>query len=155
MAEKVAEELKARLLKAPEVLVEIARDGRVARRDVSEGTDGRDDGVENARHLGVLVDKDEGGGHIVVAEMHRRGADPAAADLAHGARENVGHRLRDSRRRLLAVEPLAGVAEPVLVARIEEILLGEMPQFEELELDLAPEDKALEHIVVLRDVVVR
>lgn len=56
---------------------------------------------------------------------------------------------------LHAVEALAGVAEAVGVAWVEQVGLGEAPQAEHIAGDLVPQEERLLDVVVLQRVVVR
>ena len=63
-------------------------------------------------HLRVLVDERQGVRHVAVAEVHDREPHPASA-LALHAPEDPVHLPGDLRALLHAVEPLAGVLQPI------------------------------------------
>src|SRR3989338_2250427 len=151
--EKVAEDHELGSLGATKGLLEVTVDEGVCRAEGVDGVEDLDDGGEDAGHLGVLVDEDEGVGDVAVAEMDDGEADPAAsvpgADLHLDAAEDLGHDLGDAGGGLDAVEALTGVAEAVGRPLVEEVAVGADPQAVHLVLDLAPELQGLQDEGVL------
>mmetsp|Transcript_5681 Transcript_5681/g.21433 ORF Transcript_5681/g.21433 Transcript_5681/m.21433 type:complete len:325 (+) Transcript_5681:30-1004(+) len=111
-------------------------------------------GVQDPRHLGVLVDEHEGVGDVVVAEVHHAAAHPVT-ELGLAPREHLVDRLVRLRRRLHAIQTLARVGQLIIPPLSQQVALGEVPELEHVVAHLPPQHHRLHDVRVLALVVVR
>ena len=131
MAEKVGQNALLAVFDRSVHRVDVLKHGAVFRGNLGEFIEDEDDGVEDARHLRVLVDEHEGVGDVVIAKVDNAAPDPAT-QFPLTPSNNRAHSSADVPRALHALHSLSRVLQAVPIPLAQHIGVRHVPQLEHI-----------------------